>query len=310
MAKAILALYDSEQGYVDRFVSYLRKKTDFPYEIKGFTEEEALREYLEFTHVRVLLYSAEYPIGKTGKDENTERFLGHRNVDDFICLGEKKKSGSRVKHINKYQSMEKIVLDVLGLIGDERGEENGEEELQAEIIGFYSPMEWDAVRDGALQLAEDLSEDRKVLYINLERFSGLRKKLGVGTENSISDFIYFFRTNEMKFREAIQKNTAARNGFDIITGPVNMEDMNELKDKEWTVFLNRVAALGGYQAVVLDMAEAFMNLKKAFEFCRTVYVPVGTGHRAAERINEMKQYFEERDDKEIRKKLKYIRIRE
>ncbi len=307
MVRTHLAVYDESQSYVDRFINYSKKRLGMKDKIIGFTDTQALINYLQSNKIKILLISEEEWVKKKEDPEKiNEKIIETQNVEKLIYLGERKNSKSKLLHINKYQSMNKILNEVEELIDAKEQKESFDSGV--EIFGIYAPSSNDKVKGFACSICENLAQTKKVLYINLERFSGINTKLGIAKDSSISNLIYFYKTNPKKLREGLEDLKIKTNGFDILTAPLDMADIDEIELEEWKSFMNEIAIAGTYQAIVLDMHEAFNNLEPIFSMCKKVYMPLTGGKDEKEKVYEFKEYFEIRNRVDLLKKISGAQI--
>ncbi len=307
MAKTHLAVYDESQSYVDRFINYSKKRLGIKDAIIGFTDTDALINYLQKNKIKILLISEEEWVRKkTDPEIINEKIIETQNVEKLIYLGERKNSRSKLLHINKYQSMNKILNEVEELMDAKDIEEQFDAE--AEIFGIYAPNSSSKVKGFAYNICETLAQNRKVLYINLERFSGINTKLKISKDSSISNLIYFYKTNPKKLREGLEDTKIQANGFDILTAPLDMSDIDEIDLDDWKYFMNAIAIAGEYQVIVIDMYEAFNNLEPIFSMCKKVYMPLTGGKDEREKVYEFKEYFEIRNRTDLLKKISGAQI--
>lgn len=284
MAKKLLALFDRDLDYVSRFMNFVKGRRNLPFKVAGFSETGSLFEFVERNRVDILLYS-----DNNGNEHLSElkKVLG---IGEIIILGEKKNVNSGSKVINKYQSAEVIIdeiLESLQLDNFDGGETNSE---NLEIITVYSPSCDQRKQTFSLCLANAASKNKAVLYINLERFSGLKSMLYTEKDISISEIIYFYSTNTSKIREGLSSSTVAIGNFDCLTAPLDIEDLDIIGEENWLVFLKMLASLGGYDCVVVDLDEAIKRINNFFEISRRIYVPTISGLPAERKLAEFKDY--------------------
>lgn len=306
MFRTQIAVYDENQSYVDRFISYSKKRLGMRREIAGFTDVDALINYLKENKIKVLLLSEEGINKEQEAEKINEKIIETKNVEKLVYLGQSKNIHGKFLHINKYQSMNKILTEVEELLGEKEIE--NDEESVAEIYGIYSPCMSAQIKKFAFGICENLAQNKKVLYINLERFSGIVTKLGISKDSSISNLIYFYKTNPRKLRESLDETKIRQGGFDILTAPLDMADIDEIELEEWKKFINALAIAGDYKAVVIDMYEAFNNLEPIFAMCKKIYIPLFGGADEKEKVYEFKEYFEIRNRQDLLKKISGAQI--
>lgn len=303
MSKALLAVYDSSKDYVDRFLDYIKKKHYLPFESIGFTDTKALENYLVRNKVDLLLYSKEEFVEETESLEpECELFIRHENVREFAYLGKRRNSKSRVNHINKYQSM-KAILEEVRIILNEDNYYEEREVKEINVAGIYAICSSKKALRTSLILTAQKASRSNLLYINLDRFSFI--------ENcSISDLIYFYKTDKEKLKETLIKTRATINSFDILSSPFDMNDIDEIKINEWPDFLSELSKAGEYDLIVVDMYEAFRNLEDAFDMCREIFVITDESRESQEKLEKLKSFFNARKRQDLINKISKISTEE
>ena len=305
MGKPVVAVFDSSREYVDRFLSYVKKKRGILFETIGFTDDQSLEEYLSKNRVQILLYSQEEFVDeKDSREGQCEKYIDHSNVGKFIYLGKRRNSRSRLKHIVKYQSMETILSELNEFL-DLRLEDNREEwKGDIKIIGIYSPAPGPSSLPTSLRIASGFSAGSAILYINLDRFPLLGQTEDCGS--SLSDLIFFYRTNKAQITETLKRTKERRNGFDLLCTSCDMEDVEEIRVEEWQDFLYELAIRGEYDILILDMYEAFRNLEEIFSVCDEIYILTSEDSYAKQKTEKMKQFFVEKGRTDLLQKMTRI----
>lgn len=287
MAKKNVAVYDCSDTYIKRFLKYVNGQKPEGFSVIGFSEMDALKQYLENNRVDILLFSLEEQFIKDpDAEEVCAGLIGHPSVREFVYFGERRNSKSKVKHINKYQAAGKILLALTEILFPGREEVFPEEETgrKAELISVYAPAPEEEAAICALEIAELLSVRKEVLFLDLERFSLLGGEYEGGQETGLSDLIYVYQTNPRKLTECLRERRYRYHNMDILTAPDNMEDMDEIPEKEWPVFIQHLADSGGYDAVVVHLAEAFRNPEYLFDVSDRIYTPSSQSEYALKKM--------------------------
>ena len=300
MAKKILAVYDSDLDYVNRFVSYLKDKRNLPFKAIGFSKKDALENFLVRNSIDILLISENC---LERKEDQKESFFDSRQISETIFLGDPLALENEEHKINKYQSMENIILE---LVKECRIEDVTNLETQSlsgvDVFLVYSPASDFRKQGFSLSLADALSQDKSVLYINLERFSGLKKAFKEPSK-TISDVIYFYKTSINQFGQELRNSVIKKRNFEILLGPDDMEDIDLIADEELSRFLALLSKTGGYDVIVIDMDEAFKKITDVFEISKAIFVPVSKGAISEFKIEEFKEHLELREKEDIKEKM-------
>ena len=311
MGKAVLAVFDNSREYVDRFLGYVKKKKNLPFEVVAFTDDQILGEYLSRNKVRILLYSQEEMIDEEeAEDTRCEKYIDHPHVGEFLYLGKRRNSRSRLRHINKYQSMETILEELLQIMDlSEEGKSANPVDIPT-VYGIYMITPGIAALKTSLQIAAGCAAATSLLYIELDRFSLLDQVLPIEKSCSISDLIYFYRINREQMKESLRKTKETRNGFDLLGAPLDLEDLDAITEEEWPDFLQALADCGEYDTVILDMHEAFRDLEMIFSFCSKIYVISDDSGFAKEKMKKMTETLRNKEREDLIRKMTKISTEE
>ncbi len=106
MKKNTLAVFDRDEEYVSKLMTYISDRRSVPLEIQGFTDRDKLLSYINGSPVDILLITEE------DLDEELESY----STGEMMVLSEDDSSCNKKGHktICKYQSYENIMRDVTG----------------------------------------------------------------------------------------------------------------------------------------------------------------------------------------------------
>lgn len=312
MAGKTVAVYDSSESYIQQFLKYVNRRNERWLEVTGFTDTEALQEFLDKKPLDLLLFSMEELVDEEQDlEERYMPFIGHHNVREFVYFGERRNSKSKIRHINKYQSA-KMILEELKeiLFPKQEGTENAfpAAEEGAQLIGVYDPAGGGTSVSAALELAEELSVQKETLLLDFDRFPMIAWFTGFDSYGSLSDLIYYYKTNPQKLKEGLDEKKRRYHNLDFLTGPEDREDMKEMKEEEWPGFLKELARLGGYDAVVVYMGEAFSDLESFFDHCAQVFVPVHTDEVSTRKLYSFARHLNGRGRQDLFGKIQNLYV--
>ena len=198
--KIAVAVCDTDREYRDRFVTYLVERKAEEYAVSAFSMPEKLLEALEEE-------KPDLAICGTGFEEMAERLAGYDipvlvlqetmadAVAESVTYGSVPES---CRGICRYQSMEVILHEVqvmtLTGAGSRRMENVG---TGMEVIGVYSPICHEMQMPFSMVLAQKLSTEKKVLYVNLMEHSGMLELLGVPGECDLGEVILALRRQRL-----------------------------------------------------------------------------------------------------------------
>lgn len=321
MAKKLLAVYDLDLSYINRFVGYLKGKRNLSFRVVGFTELEALNSFVLKNKIDVLLISDNCIKNNFEKNDHEKKYPGSKEknrvdlaelknrklqIEKIIILGEAGVSRSDMKLLNKYQSMENIIAElIIECQLDELIINDPASNARFELVGIYSPA-CDFRKHGfALALADMLSKNRSVLYINLERFSGL-SEIFVENAKTISDIIYYYKTGIQQVGAELNRTRIRCRNFDVILPPDDLEDIELIPEETLYSFLSLIASLGAYEVIIVDMDEAYRKIIDVMDICSRVYIPVSTGALKDARMQEFEKYITLKEKENIMNQIRVV----
>lgn len=144
-----------------------------------------------------------------------------------------------------------------------------------EVIGIFSPVGRCGKTGFALALGEILAEERKTIYLNLERYSGL-KDLAIIPDGGgdINDLIYFYRLDENSLVYRLSSLIRSFRNLDYIAPALTGEDVMSVNASEWSSIISTLAAAGEYEVVILDLGVSLEDAVYLLSICDRVYMPV------------------------------------
>lgn len=110
MDKKILAIFDSEENYAYRLMDFIGEKTNLPFEVYVFTEDEKFYSCTRIKDIECLL------ISESAYNRDVEAL----KIPHIIILSESGKNLNKaLRHISKYQSSENILHEIMEYYTDQ-----------------------------------------------------------------------------------------------------------------------------------------------------------------------------------------------
>lgn len=241
--KKIMAVYDVDSRYADRFAEFANQREQVPFKVVAFTSLEKLREFSKREQIDLLL------IG----DGVTEKELEGIQAVQTVRLSETgvAKEGEAV--VYKYQASDSLLREVMSwyqpqeiptlmTVGGRR----------SQIIGVYSPVGRCGKSSFAFTLGQVLAREEKVLYMTLEEFSGLSALTGTAYTGGLSDLLYYYTQREYS---PVRLGSVTYNwgGLDYIPPVTYAEDKTGIRQEVFAGLIQKIAADGAYEKLILDV---------------------------------------------------------
>lgn len=296
----ILAVCDSEAEYAYQLVDYFSNKKGFPFRVQLFTSERTLKEY-----------SAHYPISVALIAEKIfSEEIRKLPIDHLIILGEDYgKEYKDVKILYKYQSSEQIIKELLdwialeGILG--RAVVDSKE---LKLIGVYSPVGKCLKTSFSFVLGQLLSKKHKVLYLNMESYSGLDRLLQKDFKSDMSELIYYLQNSKEKFIYRMGSMTERAGELDILPPFDSFLDFISVSQEEWIQLFQEIERGSDYEYLILDLSDAVQGLFDILRLCDVVYTLSREDGFAMAKIAQYEEVLRKSNYEDIWKKTKHCTI--
>jgi len=292
----VLAVCDSEAAYAYQLADYFSHKKGFPFQVQLFTSPRTLEEYSRKQQVAVALIA---------ERDYTEE-LKKLPIDHLIVLeeGEKVIYGE-IKTLYKYQSSERLTKELLdwisrkGILGRAVGEGKG-----LKLIGIYSPLGKCLKTSFAFVLGQLLSKKHKVLYFNMESYSGLGKLLEKEFSTDMSELIYYLHNSKEKFAYRMGSVVEQAGGLDILPPFGCFLDFISVSKEEWIDLIHEIEKGSDYEYLILDLSDAVQGLFDILRLCDVVYTLSREDGFAMAKIKQYEEVLKKSNYEDIWKKTK------
>lgn len=296
----ILAVCDSETEYAYRLVDYLGNKKGFPFQVQMFSSEKNLEEYAKNHPVLIALIAQ--------KDFSED--IRNVAIEHIFILGEDcGKEIQDIKIIEKYQSCEKMIKELLdwffekGILGRTI---SGNKELK--LIGVYSPVGKCLKTSFSFVLGQLLSKKHKVMYLNMESYSGLGQLLQKEFQTDLSELIYYLQNSKEKFIYRMGSMTERAGGLDILPPIDSFLDFVSISGEEWIQLFQEIERGSDYEYLILDLSDAVQGLFDILRLCNVVYTLSRDDGVAMAKITQYEEVLKKCNYEDVWKKTKHCTI--
>jgi len=284
LGRSTLALCDWEKRFVMGFLDhYMAGGNDYP-DIKVFSDVETLKAYVNENYIEVLLIADSFM-----SDE-----VSDLDINKIIILSEGSvpRKYAEFPVIYKYQSSERIISEIMNYYAD-----NVKEDVEylcykqnMRVIGVYSPVKRIGKTSFALTLGQLLGADKRVLYLNMEEYSGLTGVLGGSYKGDLLDAIFYQRRDSGNLKYKLQGMTCRLNNLDYISPAMFSEELKNVKGSEWIEFIENIRQRMDYDVLILDMGDTVSGLTSLMEKCSVIYMPQKHDFFSQGKIMQFEEY--------------------
>lgn len=299
MKHKIMAICDTEEGYAFRMAEYILEKVRLPYTLHLFTAVDELEKFAEREEIAILL------IAESAWRMIREKFVRSQVAQMFVLLENGQTAvEDEICRIDKYQSPEKVVQIMLGMIADGGGWKDYPEETDTTVktIGIYSPVKRCLQTSFALTLGQLLAKEHRTLYLNFEMYSGLGELLRRDYQTDMLDVMYYFQSAREKLALRLPAIIQNAGGLDYIPPMQYALGIKEVPGEQWLALCRDIAAIGEYEYMILDLDDGIDGLFDLLKSCQKIYTITRDDPFAMAKLRQYEQMLRSGELEEITEK--------
>ncbi|BBF44553.1 MinD family ATPase from ParA/SOJ subfamily [Lachnospiraceae bacterium KM106-2] len=267
MRKNLFAVFDHDIAYAKSFVHYLLKYKKINKEVILFTSLEQLMKYMEESYIEVLLIS-----------ERAVQLLPENNVKQIIILSEdQKQEEGELLYIYKYQSVEMIIerLDKMlkDILESSIREDRMETVTNTKVFGIYSPSGGALCVTVGLALAKAISEEKRILLLDCETFSGFPIERNYTDYYSMSDLIYYAKNKKEEIWKLVKEKLYCMENIDVLIPVQHYKDLLEVTQEDITFFMKQISTDSMYDLIFICIDFYTDFTKRLLDHCSKVFIP-------------------------------------
>ena len=282
MNKLTMAVCDTDEGYRNRFVTYLVEHRSKDIAVHAFSALESFLDSMKDKTFDIAVFGRGF---EGAKDVVKERGIPVLLLTDMVpeqvaeSLGYPEDETSWCEQIFRYQPMESILHEIQVLTGSGRmakaaiGVHGG----RMEVIGNYSPIRHEMQMPFAMVLSEFLAERRKVLYVNLMEHSGFLKLFQLTGEYDMGDVVLRLRSGRLR-PETFLKCVYEIQEMHYISPFANPENLHDFSLEDYLGFLNFLEEKTDFETVILDFGCGLEHFGEMLNRCTSIYCLTKSGY--------------------------------
>lgn len=300
MAKRVMAVYDVDPLYAERFAEFVNHREQVPFSVMAFTALERLKAYGADHEIELLL------INTSVSREEMNKIGAARVVT--LADGEIVPLVEQYPSVYKYQAADNIMREVMACYCAD-SEDPGYAMVSkiSRIIGIYSPINRCLKTSFALTMGQLLARDSKVLYMNLEDCSGFGHLIGEEYKGGLSDLLYYYSQNGFSW---IRLGSVVYTWGDLdYVPPVKYpEDLCQVTSQVMADLLVRIAGESAYEAIILDLGQFGKKATEVLEICDVVYMPVKDDCVSAAKVEEFEEYLVSSGHEPLKNRIQKLKL--
>lgn len=294
----IMAVYDVDPFYADRFAEFANQKERVPFTVMAFTSLERLRNYARENPIELLLIDA--GVRKEAADIRAGKVVA-------LSEGESIRLEKECPSVYKYQPTDSIIREVMECYCEDGGDEVAHTGKKARVLGVYSPVGRCLKTSFALTMGQLLGKDSKVLYLNLEECSGFSKLIPTETKGNLSDIFYYYQQgslNHIRMKSMIY----SWNNLDYIPPVGYPDDWKLISPDHINGIIEKIARESGYEEIIVDIGQIGRKGTELLRICDVIYMPVKEDWVSAAKIQEFEEYLDIAGLSSVKEKLYKMKL--
>ena len=294
MRKKLLAICDSEPTYAKKLMEQISQDQKSEFHVRTFSDAGQLFQYSKKHEIDLLLMEDCFREEIRYKIPAKKRFLLSRDAANPL---QSTMSKSSETVISKYQPAPMILQQLMNAVSVNESMEKKRTSLKkmaskvekGKLIGVYSPVHRIGKTKFSLELAEKISRNEAVLYLNLEDYSGLDYCVPIQGKEDLGALLYYAKQDSNTFGIRLSMLVSQMDGIDYVPPAQVTRDIREVSSQQWVELLEQIRDKSIYGTIVLDLGESIQGLFEILRLCEIVYTPYIEEKGAKAKL---KQYFD------------------
>lgn len=275
----VLVLCDREEEYAQLMTEFIRTHKDVPWKVRTYTDVEELMNREQDCSIDVMAVSERTYQERLSALRPARTVIlnesGLKQWEGFVCVDKYQQAQ------NVLQSLLEVYLEIADFVlpGVRRSD-------KVRFVGLYSPVRRCRQTTFALTLAQMLAANHRTLYLNFEHYVGISELGAQAGGRDLADLLYFLMADDAKFKIRLQTIVRQVGNLDYVPPMKSGQNLLSIQPKEWTRLLQRIAHLGEYEIVILDLSESMQGLFDLLRSCDKVFTLTGEDRVAQGKLAE------------------------
>ena len=261
-----ICFYEPDETMAERLLDYWMSHGLAKYDVAYYSDEKLLRE--NFLAGKAKLWIL---------DEQIREHLPEQSARNILWLSDNPEA---LESVFKFRSAALLLETILHYVEVGAGEASRDSRTQ--IVSFYSPVRRSMQTSFGIVTSHILSQKGRILYLNLEGYSGFSELLTGYYSKDISDFIYSIYHSKEKFPFNTTNFIYRVGDVDMIPPVLNPMNLQEISGGMWQDVLVTLLESNRYDYIVIDISDFVQG---AFEILKMsqIILAVSKGDVLAER---------------------------
>lgn len=302
MIKKQFVICDKDVRYLYHIQDYLIRKKLNDFQIEVFDNIDKIIEYSDRQSFEIAVISETCFV--------KEKIADLKATHIFILKETSEPFEESYPCLDKYQSIENILKQILETYTNEVGEKRIQRiKKRSKIISFYSATQTTKQSFYAFAASQILSKDKKkVLYINLQPYSGLEELLQLDEKHDLTDLIYYALQHSDKFGTKLDNMKYSLGGLEMLPTARNSDDLLSMTKDEWQDWFEVMMFESGYEILVIDFNGTSFFASLLLKNSDLIYYINGTSIQERACDNQFHKIMQKKEWEKVRAEIRDVEL--
>ena len=306
-----LAICDDVPEYARRLKKCLVNKREFPFEIVIYDSLEVLMDNENNCKQDIFLIKEE--ILKENWNIISE-FTKGKLIVALTNENVYENDLTKIPYVYRYQPGKIICNRILEVVSDNlleiSGIYNSDVVNNTVFIGVYSPVAKNVQEEFAFYLGKAISENKKVLYMNLNLFPiQITEELYDENQKNITDLVFAAACSKDNFCLKMDSMKVCEENLDYIKGVSDFADVLGIEENDWEELMNQIEKSRKYDVVVINFEESINGFISILNKCKRVFSIYDNDENSLEILSKYKESIK-RNYEDVYEKSEFILLPE
>ncbi len=274
MGKTSLGIYTEDKEYGKRFSAIIMNRYHTKISLHIYSEINEIVN--EKQHLDALLLEGTQESFATAAEELTEKnwpLFWLKDVESGENIHQSFMEELQMMELDKYGNIASTMDEILSHIGREITEirETGELGKKMVLFGIYGLCGSEFQLPFALTLGEILSENEKVLVLDLQENSGCAEFAEGQNHPGLEDLMLFAKTDQMQ-QDSVRETIGRYGNVDFIYPVENTEILTEADKELYEAMITYMKENMDYSVLLINFGPRFQGFFDLMNQCTAIYM--------------------------------------
>lgn len=275
-----IVICDRDFRYANILMENIAERKELAIKVYACTSWDHVKEISGEKKIDILVIDEKYSREKRKSVQAGQTFV--------LTTGNCSDLEKEEKSIYKYQCVDTILSEMFETYF-EHTKEGIMKHIKKEhmkLFAVYSPLHRAGKTRFAVALGKELAKREKVLYLNMEEYSGFGSLFERAESGNLGDVLYYTKQESSNLGLRLSMMVKTIDGLDYIPPMPVCLDLKEVTWEEWEMLLKEIAEQSVYETILLDIGESIQGLFEILHLCDRIYMPILEDHISKEKIEQ------------------------